>query len=171
LLLPRPFPDVYVRDVNAAPPDSSAPPRRKRSRQRDRILDWLRSTDVHPTAAQIHAALSPDMPSLSLGTVYRNLEVLVADGEVDEVSSATGAARYDGNLEPHHHFNCERCGRILDVEISIPRSLTRRLASEHGLRARRVRLSCFGLCPECDDGKNPSHLRASAARNDSTRNA
>jgi Fe2+ or Zn2+ uptake regulation protein len=95
------------------------------------------------------------MPALSLGTVYRNLEVLVAEGEVDEVACATGAARYDGNIEPHHHFNCEHCGRILDVDVPVPRGLAKRLASEHGLRSERVCISFYGLCPTCEPVTEP----------------
>jgi Fe2+ or Zn2+ uptake regulation protein len=141
--------------VISPPPDVSESPRRHstrhRSRQRDRILSWLQATDSHPTAAEIHEALLPELSALSLGTVYRNLEVLVADGDVEEVPSAVGAKRYDGNVEPHHHFNCERCGRILDVDIPVPSGLTRRLARESGLRANRVQISFTGLCAACTE--------------------
>jgi Fe2+ or Zn2+ uptake regulation protein len=150
----------YVLDVTETPPVVPASPRRKRSRQRDRILAWLRATDIHPNAAEIHAALQPEIPALSLGTVYRNLEVLAAEGEIEEVPSAAGSARYDANLEPHHHFNCDGCGRILDVDLPVPRGLARRLAGEHGLRSRRVRISFFGLCPACES----SSQAASEAR-------
>ena len=139
--------------MTRTPLDVSDAPRRHRSRQRDRIRSWIRQTDAHPTAAEIHEALRPEMSALSLGTVYRNLEVLVAEGEVDEVPSAVGAMRYDGNVEPHHHFNCEGCGRILDVDMPVPRGLTRRLAEQRGLRSNRVRISFFGLCTSCEDGK------------------
>lgn len=143
-----------LRIVNTPPVDRGAP-RRHRSRQRERILAWLRSTESHPTATEIHRALLPELPALSLGTVYRNLEVLVAEGVVDEVASSVGAARYDGNLDPHHHFDCERCGRIVDVELPVPRGLGRRLAVEQGLRARRIRISFSGLCSDC----SPTVLR------------
>lgn len=113
------------------------------------MLEWLRATDSHPTATQIHSTLRAEMPSLSLGTVYRNLEVLVADGEIDEVASGSGATRYDGNAEPHHHFHCEDCGRILDIDLTVPRGLVKKLAGDHGLVSQRVLMSFFGLCPEC----------------------
>jgi Fe2+ or Zn2+ uptake regulation protein len=130
----------------------SASPRRKRSIQRERILARLRASESHPTAAELHEALVSEMPALSLGTVYRNLEILVAAGEADAVPCSTGATRYDGNVAPHHHFNCERCGRILDVDLPLPRGLTRRLATEHGLRSHRVQITFHGLCPGCDEG-------------------
>lgn len=141
----------YSPRVNTTPQDVSAPQRRNRSRQRERILAWLRATDTHPTAAEVHTGLLPEMPTLSLGTVYRNLEVLVADREIDEVATGVGAARYDGNVEPHHHFHCERCGRILDVDVAVPRGLAHRLSGEHGLVSKRVRMSFFGWCPACED--------------------
>jgi Fur family peroxide stress response transcriptional regulator len=131
------------------PPRTARPRRRNRSIQRERLLEWLRGTDSHPTAAEIHAALLPQAPRLSIATVYRNLEVLVADGQVDAVAGAGPALRYDANPEPHHHFVCERCGRIRDLYGPRPRNLTRRLAREQGLRAHRVRLDFYGRCPAC----------------------
>jgi Fur family ferric uptake transcriptional regulator len=114
------------------------------------VLRWLQATDAHPTAGEIHRGLQPKMPALSLGTVYRNLEVLVAEGAVDEVARAGGPARYDARVEPHHHFTCDACGRIVDVDLGVPRGLTRRLEGEHGLRARRVSITFYGLCKECE---------------------
>jgi len=138
------------------PPDRAHGPRRHRSQQRDHILTWLRANDAHPTAAQIHTGLQPELPDLSLGTVYRNLEVLAAEGEVDEVACAGGTARYDANVEPHHHFHCERCERILDVDLPAPRGLSKRLAGSAGLNARRVSISFFGLCPDCEESGAPA---------------
>jgi Fur family peroxide stress response transcriptional regulator len=146
--------------VTECPPERVST-RRHRSRQRERILSWLRATDSHPTASQIHRALLPEMPELSLGTIYRNLEVLVAEGVVDEVASTGAATRYDGNVEPHHHFDCERCGRIFDVDLPVPRGLVKRLAEEVGLRASRVRISFVGACSDCDEEKKRRARRES----------
>jgi Fe2+ or Zn2+ uptake regulation protein len=140
--------------VSSAPQDSSAPPRRNRSRQREAILRWVQQSDSHPTAADIHRALLPKTSTLSLGTVYRNLEILVADGQVDEVPSAVGATRYDGNVSPHHHFNCDQCGQIFDVDLREPPGLTRRLEDEHGLQASRLRISFSGDCPACAETRH-----------------
>ena len=125
--------------------------RRHRSRQRESILDWLRESASHPTAAEIHAALLPRFPRLSVGTVYRNLDLLVCDGEIEIVRGAGAPLRYDGNPTPHHHFICERCGRICDLELPTPPSLARRLQRDHGLSVRRTRIEFTGPCPACAD--------------------
>lgn len=139
--------------MKSAPQPVSASPRRNRSRQRQAILDWVQQSDAHPTAAEIHEALLPKSVSLSLGTVYRNLDVLVAAGEVDEVAIVGGATRYDGNISPHHHFNCDRCGQIFDVNLREPRGLRQRLESDHGFSSTHLRISFFGSCPDCTQHK------------------
>jgi len=142
--------------MKPAPPEPGArSPRRNRTRrnrtqQRERVLEWLAGTDCHPTATQIHEALQPEFRGLSLGTVYRNLEVLVGDGLVSEVSCPGAASRFDGNPSPHHHFICDTCRRIIDVELPEPRGLVKRLEGEHGLRPRRVSIDFYGLCPDCE---------------------
>jgi len=135
--------------VNVSPPQTPRARRRNHSRQRERLLAWLRGTDSHPTAAEIHAALLPGNPRLSIATVYRNLEVLLAEGSADAVAGSGPALRYDANPVPHHHFVCEVCGRIRDLYGPRPRNLARRLAREQGLQARRVRLDFYGSCPDC----------------------
>ena len=131
-------------------------PRRHRTRQRELILEFLRASEEHPTAAQTHRALLRRMPHLSLGTVYRNLEILVSEGVVEEVPSA-GGARYDGNPKPHHHFICERCGAIDDLHLVAPRSLAQKLRRARGRRASRIKIDFFGLCEACE-----SHAGAGA---------
>jgi Fe2+ or Zn2+ uptake regulation protein len=123
--------------------------RRNRTRQRQRLLEVLRASRAHPTAAELHAALLPELPRLSLATVYRNLDVLVSEGEIEPVASAGPALRYDANREPHHHFNCESCGCIQDVDLTPPRGLRMRLRRDHALEASRLRIDFYGLCSEC----------------------
>jgi Fur family peroxide stress response transcriptional regulator len=113
------------------------------------MLAYLSRATCHPTASEIHAALQPSLPALALATVYRNLEVLVAEGRVHEVPTTSGALRYDGRLDPHDHFDCERCGRLFDVPAAAPARLARQLARRHGLIARRVRVAFVGTCREC----------------------
>ena len=134
--------------VTQTPPEPV--PRRHQTRQRARILAWLRATDSHPTALQTHEALVRELPNLSLGTVYRNLEVLVSEGAIDEVASAGAGVRYDGNPKPHHHFICESCGAIDDLHLQAPPELARKLRRARGRTARRIRIDFYGLCETCE---------------------
>lgn len=129
---------------------TAAPPRRS-TRQRRLIREAVRSTDSHPTAEWVYEAVRRSLPRISLGTVYRNLQVLVAQGELKSWTRG-GRTRYDADLEAHDHFTCDACGLLLDV----PR-LNRPLPAERRLKARghQVRgrvLEFHGLCRNCRRG-------------------
>jgi Fe2+ or Zn2+ uptake regulation protein len=125
--------------------------RRHHSRQRAQILELLRSTDEHPTAAWIHEGLQASLPRLSLGTVYRNLDVLVAEGEIEAVPTPHGPTRYDANLKPHHHFICEECGGIEDIDLRLPEGLAARIRRKYRVTPTRFRIDFYGLCRVCTD--------------------
>jgi Fe2+ or Zn2+ uptake regulation protein len=95
--------------------------------------------------------LREELPRLSPGTVYRNLELLVSEGHVRAVRSKGGASRYDGNTERHNHFICEACGSIGDLDLPAPASLRRRLQRQYQLRAERIEIDFYGLCPACSE--------------------
>ena len=79
------------------------------SKQREAILGNLRSRYDHPTAEMVYMDLKQSFPNLSLGTVYRNLAVLYEAGVILKVgASLDGKERYDGHIQPHAHFFCER---------------------------------------------------------------
>ena len=88
----------------------------KHSKQREAILAELRSRKDHPTAEDLYLTLKAEMPNLSLGTVYRNLNMLASDGVILKISFE-GADRYDGNKELHYHFQCLECGCVTDVDM------------------------------------------------------
>lgn len=83
------------------------------SQQRERICRMVSDSTAHPTAQEVYDALKPDMPRLSLGTVYRNLHQLALDGRVREIDGPQ--ARFDGNTKPHTHFRCVCCGGVSDL--------------------------------------------------------
>lgn len=86
----------------------------KYSRQREAILAFLKSTRCHPSADTVYAAVSRDIPNLSLGTVYRNLSKLCADGAAQKFE-VDGCDRFDGDVRAHAHFVCTRCGAVSDI--------------------------------------------------------
>lgn len=119
------------------------------SKQRTRVLDILRSTKSHPTATWIYERLKPDFPSLSLGTVYRNLNILVEQGDVLELKFGSTFDRYDGKTQPHYHFICENCGAISDVDMEHERELDRKVEERNSYKVNYHRLEFYGQCQRC----------------------
>jgi Fe2+ or Zn2+ uptake regulation protein len=126
-------------------------PRRRRSRQRDVIYETVASTEAHPTAEWVYEQVRRTIPRISLGTVYRNLQLLVAEGKLQSFSRGR-TTRYDADVEAHDHFVCAACGLLLDIAPS-----EEELASERRLRAaghivtNRI-LEFQGLCRDCRRG-------------------
>jgi Fe2+ or Zn2+ uptake regulation protein len=115
------------------------------------VLEVVRGTDTHPTAEWVYRMVRRRRPRVSLGTVYRNLRLLVGQGLVEEIAGPE--TRFDGNLGEHHHFTCLACGRIVDVEAPAAephsRALATRVASATGLSITRHRIEFYGRCPDC----------------------
>lgn len=91
----------------------------KYSRQRESIKKYLMTTREHPTADAVYLHVKEEFPNISLGTVYRNLNLLTDIGEVVKISSQDGGDRFDGNVKPHNHFFCTCCGNIIDLDLDM----------------------------------------------------
>ncbi len=91
----------------------------KYSRQRESIKNYLLSTNEHPSADIVYQHVRKDFPNISLGTVYRNLKLLTEIGEALKISSPDGVDRFDGFVQPHNHFFCTCCRRILDLNLDM----------------------------------------------------
>lgn len=120
------------------------------------ILEVVRRTDVHPTAEWVYRQVRRRLPRVSLGTVYRNLRLLVEEGIVKELqggsepgSLTARLARFDGNTSAHHHFTCSECGRIHDLAERVDRSIDRRIAARTGLEVSHHRIEFYGRCRAC----------------------
>lgn len=89
----------------------------KYSRQREAIKEFLISRTDHPTADTVYTNIRQEFPSISLGTVYRNLALLSDIGEILKISTSEGGDRFDGNTMPHYHFICKECNSVIDLNI------------------------------------------------------
>ena len=89
---------------------------RRQSKKRDAIREILLASYDHPSVEEIYRRLKPDIPDLSLGTVYRNLALFREEGKAMSVATVAGQERFDGRTHPHAHFVCEKCGRVDDVD-------------------------------------------------------
>ncbi|MBQ3356899.1 MAG: transcriptional repressor [Oscillospiraceae bacterium] len=130
---------------------------RKHSKKRDAILECIRSTGSHPSADWVYAQLKPELPDLSLGTVYRNLAAFKQEGVIASVGTVDGAERYDWRTFPHPHFICTHCGAVLDVdEIDPPQELAKRVKCGS---VRDCVLTFYGICNQCVcvDAQNTSN--------------
>ncbi len=123
--------------------------KRKHSVKRDRILELLRSSKEHPTADWIYEKMKKEFPDLSLGTVYRNLRILVEEDRILSIQCGSTFDRFDADLSPHQHLTCEQCGKVLDVHLNLDGSFFRQLEAQTGYRVPAPRVSITGICPEC----------------------
>ena len=91
----------------------------KYSKQRELIRENLLSRYDHPTADDVYASVKLILPNISLGTVYRNLNLLTDIGEALKITTPDGADRFDGCVKPHNHFFCTECRRVLDLDLDM----------------------------------------------------
>ncbi len=123
---------------------------RKHSKKRDAILSCLRGTDTHPSAEWVYARLKPQIPDLSLATVYRNLSLFKETGEIISLGTVNGLERFDGRTDPHVHFACTCCGAVVDLpEIPVPGELTAAAERQAGGKIDECRLTFYGRCAAC----------------------
>jgi Fur family ferric uptake transcriptional regulator len=122
---------------------------RRNTPQRRVVLEELRHLKSHPTAAELYAIVRRRLPRISLGTVYRNLEVLHEDGMIRKMEFAGAESRFDGTLDRHDHVRCTECGRIEDIYPSSPDQALHSPAELAGYQVEGYRLEYFGSCPSC----------------------
>jgi Fur family ferric uptake transcriptional regulator len=126
--------------------------------QRKVIIEELRKVKSHPTADEVYELVRKKLPRISLGTVYRNLELLSSEGLINKIEFGGGLRRYDGDLDHHIHIRCNNCGRIADIseehELSISPSLSSGgdlTGSSGGFRITGYIVEYRGVCPDCDN--------------------
>ena len=117
--------------------------------QRQVILEELRRVRSHPSADEIYAMVRRRLPRISLGTVYRNLEMLSELGEIQKLEAGGALKRFDGNPENHYHIRCTCCGRVVDAPFDVMERLEERLETTNGYLVFGHRLEFQGICPEC----------------------
>jgi Fur family ferric uptake transcriptional regulator len=122
---------------------------KRMTRQRKVVLEELRQVCSHPTADELFQRVRCRLPRISLATVYRNLDVLAREGVVRRLDSGGGAARFDGDLEPHYHVRCEGCGLLEDVPPSAIAPLDLPAETAGGFRLTGMHLELVGQCPAC----------------------
>ena len=122
----------------------------KQFRKRNAILAYLKETKSHPSAEMVFSRLKPEIPDLSLGTVYRNLSMFKQQGTIMSLGAVNGVERFDYNTAPHVHFMCSTCDNVLDLpNMEVPEQLIQTAAKETGGQVDACQLSFTGVCKEC----------------------
>ncbi len=120
------------------------------SKKREAILRTICETEIHPSAEWIYHKLKPEYPDLSLGTVYRNITKFKDNGDIVCVGVVNGQERLDGNVMPHAHFICRKCGSVLDLPKDfIPEENENKVKEMFGHEVETCALMFYGICFTC----------------------
>ncbi|HEX5561794.1 MAG TPA: Fur family transcriptional regulator [Nocardioidaceae bacterium] len=129
---------------------SPRPPTRRASRQRSAVSRFLAEQETFRTAQEIYASLREEGTGIGLATVYRALQAMVDDGEVDVLRTAEGEAAYRRcSTGHHHHLVCRGCGRTVEVEDEPVERWAAKVAAAHGFSDVEHEVEVFGTCADC----------------------
>jgi len=123
------------------------------TQQRKIIYDVIRKSKRHMTAEQIYMEAKQVLPSIAMGTVYRNLGLMTAAGEVLRIEIPGRPDRFDKTVVPHHHCVCVRCGEVYDVPVP---DLTHQLSKMLGAPVERYDLTVHVVCEACRRAERPA---------------
>ena len=121
----------------------------KHSKQRDAIKEFLMSRSDHPTADTIYENIRLKYPNISLGTVYRNLNLLVELNEAVKITSKEGSDRFDGRTIPHYHFICNKCNKINDLIMSPINEIEVKAQNHTEDSIDSHEINFYGVCKQC----------------------
>jgi Fe2+ or Zn2+ uptake regulation protein len=119
------------------------------TRQREAVYGYLSSVAHHPTAEEVFLNVKRELPKISLATVYKNLEALVACEAITKLSYGDGSARYDIRTDHHYHTRCLGCGRMWDLEAARGKSALEQIKAQPGFTVSDFRLELLGHCLDC----------------------
>lgn len=121
----------------------------KFSRQREAIREYLASTKSHPTADMVYNQIQSIYPNISLGTVYRNLNLLVEQGDAVKVSCGDGMEHFDYDTSEHYHFICKNCGSVIDLNMECINHINTIAGSGFDGKIDGSITYFYGICPSC----------------------
>jgi Fur family ferric uptake transcriptional regulator len=117
--------------------------------QRKKIIEIVRERNTHPSADEVYTRVRSFLPRISLGTVYRNLEILSEMGKIQKLELSGSLKRFDWNPKKHYHIRCVRCDRVDDTPLAPLNQLEDELYEATVFQIIGHNLEFTGLCPEC----------------------
>lgn len=121
----------------------------KYSRQREMIVRFLQSRKDHPTADVVYSNVREVYPNISLGTVYRNLQLLTEIGQIQKIHVGDGAEHFDADTSLHYHFACDRCGKVIDFEMDSIDDVVEIASRKFPGKITGHKTVFYGLCETC----------------------
>ncbi|HSK71700.1 MAG TPA: transcriptional repressor [Pyrinomonadaceae bacterium] len=121
------------------------------TKQRQAVLQAIRESEEHLTANEVFENARRILPGISFATVYNSLRYLKQEGLIGEVRFGMDASRYDRKLTRHDHAICNKCGKLVDMELPLPDGLLEEAAGRSKFEAESIELTLRGLCPECSN--------------------
>jgi len=119
------------------------------TKQRRAVLRVIRESDEHLTAIEVYERARQLLPGIAFATVYNSLRYLKNEGLIGEVRFGADCTRYDRTLTRHDHAICNQCGKLVDLELSIPDGLISEATKRSKFAAGSIEVTLRGLCPGC----------------------
>lgn len=121
----------------------------KYSKQRDLILQVVKSSCDHPSADRVYDRVKQELPNISLGTVYRNLNLLVETGDIKKIVMPNASDRFDKTLVDHYHLSCIKCHEVYDIDNQNMKDLNQLVEKETGHQVLSHDVVFIGICKNC----------------------
>ncbi len=123
----------------------------RNSRQRTLVFDALKASHEHPNAEEIYLAVKEQMPDISLGTVYRNLNLLEQMRMVNRIHTGVSGDRFDAVVSEHPHIICTKCGRVADIACCIDEEIAqlREKLQKSAAQIEALQIMAWGVCDHC----------------------
>ena len=122
---------------------------RKQSKQRDLVLAYMKQIDGHVSAEQVFEDLNKDGKSISLATVYRNLNILAQMHEIKRIAHPVNGYVYDKTCKPHYHLHCLMCDQLLEFPYPYMQEVDDQMQEATGWNVQAHNTVFEGICPMC----------------------
>ena len=118
--------------------------------QKNLVLHAVSELGNHATADEVYQFVKAEAPSVSRGTVYRNLNILAGDHEIQKIEVPGEADRFDHQTFDHYHVRCIQCGRVSDVDMDVIPDMIGHIRNPHGFVFLECEVTFKGICPNCN---------------------
>lgn len=124
------------------------------TKQRSAVLRAVLESEKHLTAGEVFDDARRFLPGISFATVYNSLNYLKKEGLIGEIRFGTNANLYDRKLTPHDHAICNKCGKLVDLELFLPNKLLAEAAERSKFEVKSIEVTLRGLCPDCKNSND-----------------